>query len=332
MRLSFLSLLVAGCAPGMTPLSTEDDVGQDTGQSFQVQGPAVSGISIQSNGFELVIEDESTVMRVQAVRGSRRSDEIMKLHPELSEFELDVRVLDADGRPFVTSIAGDDWADPTWGEDYWAADTDQVDPAQRKAEFELLAASADLIEDVDVPGFDMELIDLAEVARFNDMGRISAELSMGQMVDELDGAAPPSTTYTHYAGVYRASRWWGTYDHSGIYAVAYTGSSSSPTIYSTVMRGNHGAYPTDSSMSVYCATNWSGRSRTTLYVAPYTDNSYGSSQGGGCSTSYGLTSGYHVCNDDTHAEYGNVKNNSYSSWAVCGDSSLNTYVDSCSSI
>lgn len=329
------STLLAACTPDAVgrqegESGDEPDSG-DTDSSFDGRDVSVGGVSVGEGGFRFSVEREDTLIEIQLERGGRRDQDLLDRHPELSEYESDVRVLDAGGLTFVSAIAGDDWVNPDWGTDYWNA-TGGGD-VNRDSEFELLAGAADKIGELTLPDFDVEIGDVAAIARFHDLGRMKAELSAADL-EEPSEPPPPSATYSHYAAQFSASRWWGSYDHSGVYAMAYTGSLSSPSIRSTVLRGNHGALPTDSAMSLYCSKSWSGRTSTTLYAAPYTDNSYGTSQGGGCSTSYGaiFDNGNHVCNDDSHAEYGNVKNNSYSVWAVCSDNDLNLAADSCSSI
>lgn len=122
---------------------------------------------------------------------------------------------------------------------------------------------------------------------------------------------PPSGSYRHKTHIYTAPLFWGYADHSAV-KVNSCRSTSPPTMDVT--------RPT-SSMSLSCYENFRGRSNATPVLWDNVCDSYSGS---------GVTSGTHVCNDDTYAEYGNVHDNYIvGAWSTCTDSSLRKSAPTC---
>lgn len=95
---------------------------------------------------------------------------------------------------------------------------------------------------------------------------------------------------------------------------------------------NHGREATDGSMSTVngCPKTFTGRSAASPNFQPfaYTDT-FLTGDAGGCWTSYGTGSGQHVCNDDSYAQYLNIKYDTAAYWSTCNDSTLRQWAPSC---
>jgi hypothetical protein len=122
-----------------------------------------------------------------------------------------------------------------------------------------------------------------------------------------------------------------TGEHSAVLLDVYYDGGS---YIGSVSTQNHGREATDGSMSTAynCPKTYTGRSVAFPNFQPYISTDYWLGiygDAGGCGTSYGLTSGKHVCNDDSLAQYYNIKYNTTASWSFCGDSSLAYWAPYC---
>lgn len=139
---------------------------------------------------------------------------------------------------------------------------------------------------------------------------------------------PFASTYTHWTTIRSGSCCWSWGQHSAVWFKSFEGATF---VYQLIL-SNHGRKANDSSLSNSsgCPKSWGPRSNITLNFVPYyATDTFGTGDAGGCSTSYGITSGTHVCNDDSFAEYRNIKNNGVSSWVTCSDSTLRTTAPAC---
>ncbi len=137
-------------------------------------------------------------------------------------------------------------------------------------------------------------------------------------------------TYQHRADIRKATCCWSFGQHSAVQVRTYNSAGNSLLI--TVNTNNHGRSASDPSMtsSSGCPKTWSGRTNLSPPTQPFLGmDNFSSGNAGGCGTSYGTTSGTHVCNDDSAAEYWHVKYNASASWVTCGDQSLRSSAPSC---
>lgn len=135
--------------------------------------------------------------------------------------------------------------------------------------------------------------------------------------------------YTHTVAIRKAVCCNSLGEHS---AVRLSVKDSAGTFVGAVSTRNHGREADDPSMSnaFNCPQSWGGRNVAFPAFQPYvnTDNAI-DGDAGGCNTSYGFSTGQHVCNDDSQAQYWNIKNNTSGTWAVCSDSTLNYWAPYC---
>jgi hypothetical protein len=216
----------------------------------------------------------------ETLRGQPRNDFYKQVDPTLSDFEIDVRVLDEDGRPIFIQQAGDKLADESWVKDILADQKKpRVDPYKRAVHFEMMKEAFAQLEGVTVPAsVAIEKTALA-VTRFsiresvlkNGIANAAAEM-------KEKGYAPD---YNSIA-LHKKSIMLGLGEHSATWANVWG------TIYDNC---NHGSCA--SSMGEKCRTYGSG----TMYWEGSTSNGW---RGGTCLTSYNWTSwGNHNCHDDS---------------------------------
>lgn len=177
---------------------------------------------------------------------------------------------------------------------------------------------------------------LREVS-FSGPQNLNAEPSLppvGTAQTEQEALLPPPsqlTTYTHEVQIRSGPCCWNWGEHSAVLVRVYDDSSQS--FLTSIETGNHGRQPLHPSMSTaaFCPKAWSGRLNFAPVVQPYilTDTAW-DGDAGGCNTPYGITSLKHVCNDDSLAQFLNVKNNSAASnWLTCGDGMLRAAAPHC---
>lgn len=142
-----------------------------------------------------------------------------------------------------------------------------------------------------------------------------------------------SSTFTHQVQIRRGPCFFcgDTGEHSAVLLSVYYDSGG---FIGSVSTQNHGREATDPSMTTAynCPRSYSGRSIAFPNFQPYVSTDlllgvYGDA--GGCHTGYGVTSGHHVCNDDSQAEYNNIKYNLSGTWQFCQDSTLAFWAPYC---
>ena len=160
--------------------------------------------------------------------------------------------------------------------------------------------------------------------------KISGVISINRMYSLSGASAAAGYDYTYQTYIRWKNCCWSFGQHSAVLVNIYY--TFTGVYAGSVSTRNHGTEASDSSMltAANCPKAWSGRTSAYPYFQPYVgSDTYGTGDAGGCGTAYGLTSGLHVCNDDSLAEYSNLKYNSVSSWLTCNDSSLRTTAPSC---
>ncbi|MEN9558045.1 MAG: hypothetical protein RL141_414 [Candidatus Parcubacteria bacterium] len=139
--------------------------------------------------------------------------------------------------------------------------------------------------------------------------------------------------YNHRVGIFYDPIYWIFGHHSAVFLEVY---DSQGVFVASVSTRNHGREATDPTMRNVgggCPRTFTGRSIALPPMQPHiTTDLFSKGDAGGCGTPYDAifpTSGGHVCNDDTAAEYWNIKFNSASSWVTCGDSTLRQFAPTC---
>lgn len=224
--------------------------------------------------------------------------------------DVDVRFHDDSGLAFLIGIGGHAPIDPTWA----AEPVVDAGRSPRYADnFKLAAAALDAVatelQEDDAPS--PEMTALLELHA----GLAQADLHSGSTVD-LPASATAS--YRHDVEIRKKRAFWGLtpYDHSAILLKIYNASSQ---LIIVAWTSNHGTAAIDPSMALHCARSfWRTGTATPLSESP-------------CQTSWGITPGTHLCNDDTKIQYENVKANGFlTTWnGLCSDSTMNLYAPFC---
>lgn len=221
---------------------------------------------------------------------------------DVPDHEVDVRFTDKNGAPFLMQIGGHTPMDPTWFDDL-----NEIPPVgDRAGLLELVpAAVSEALRMGASDDIVMALEGVALAARTSDPEAPS-------VVEELNPVAPPLPTYTQR--IYRKKKAaWNLSsavvgEHSAVYVYIYDSSGSLVGSYYTC---NHGTCANSNSMNTYATNSFT----TSGIVGNYM-----------CSTSWGLLSGQHTCNDDTLMQYYVLSyNNTAPSSTTCSDSSLRRY-------
>jgi hypothetical protein len=219
---------------------------------------------------------------------------------DLPLHEIDIRILDANGAPLLTQIGGHSPMNSDWSEEYF-----RFPPAADREKLLVLVPAAQ--EELEKSGVEEDVLmafeDLVEIATGEDTGPLT-------LVMEEDGSVPPpAATYSQVVNRKKKNAWNlpGAGEHSAIYVKVY---NSSNVYMSTYWTCNHGTCANSGTMSTYATNTFT----TSSFVA-----------NGLCTTTYGILSGQHVCNDDTYIQYSALQGNTTSpSTATCSDNSLRT--------
>jgi hypothetical protein len=282
----------------------------------------------------------------------------------VSPYEYDLIVRNRHGFPFVTSGNYGMPTDPDAG-GLSLEPTVMLDQREQIGDLQLAIETVMTLQGQ--PGvsgrFHWELRSLFHLVNStlngaNDMvdGRIVPEPTPEAIPPELLAPAPPSSgaganpakptisgdagvgvvrqaytaPFSHRVGIFYDPVFWDWGDHSAVFLEIY---DCYGTFVGSISTRNHGREATDPAMSSVggaCPKTYGGRANAMPPFQPYVaTDTFWYGDAGGCGTSYGFTSGTHVCNDDSAAEYWNVKYNSASSWATCGDAALRQYAPAC---
>jgi hypothetical protein len=230
-------------------------------------------------------------------------------NPELPTYNVDVRVVDADGRPFVLQMAGDAFLDPTWQ----SPAVEGFDEQGRVRDFQLMGSAVADFRTLDLPqGLD-------------ELRRAAIQVGLGASAEvdkpELLGTGPSQRGVIAW-GPTSVAKWdfivrkkpfgcCGVGDHS---AVELRGWSASSSVVYRAYSCNHGTCASDTSvMGTHCVMPGFRTDDGTHSRYFYSD---------GCTTSYNVTSVWgHNCNDDSELQ----------GRAIWYDSSQSTTGGSCNS-
>lgn len=356
----FLLLLGVGCSAPSSPAETEEQE-RDT--------PELVSLEQTESSFTAVVERGDAHVTIDVQRKGPRVEGFIRDPEIDSPFESDATIRNRHGWPFVRSYGGDvpvnaaenqsleppreanqeeQMADLQLAIDAALMLRNNPDIGERfrweLGEVLSMARSAldganDILDGKIIPQPTPDLNEIKSEA----IGPVtSAESSIsdnqetGEDLPRLSGSrslksfiASSSSSYYHSASVRWTNCCWGFGQHSAV--LQKTFSSAGAFLNQTSTR-NHGRESTHSSMADAsgCPKAWGLRSNYWPPLQPYLATDYfADGNAGGCGTSYGLTSGTHVCNDDSQADYWHVKYNGYGSWATCGDSTLRASAPSC---
>lgn len=231
-------------------------------------------------------------------------------NPELPTYEVDVRVLDAGGRPFVLQIAGNRFLDPTWQ----TAAVEGFDELDRARDFAMLHQAVPAFRSLALPA-ELDQLRLTGIQLGLVAGGDPAkpEQLASNTTDRVVIAWGPSSV-VKWDFVVRKKPFGccGVGDHS---AVELRGWSASTSIVYRAYSCNHGTCASDTSvMSTHCVMPGFRTDDGTHSRYFYSD---------GCTTSYNVTSVWgHNCNDDSELQ----------GRAIWNDSPQSTTGGSCNSI
>jgi hypothetical protein len=277
-------------------------------------------IDLYSKGEGLfgIFEVAGTRFTLETLRGPQVPDEVRMGDETAPLFEIDLRLIDEKGFPFVVLTGGSSPIDPEWSKPQDAASTG--DPkamaARSAADFSAAFEALSNLERIKVASdFEPELNTIRNLVPLLRRARIRVQLE-----DEPGSTAAAAGTkacdYRHEVDVYDKSTFFGILGarHSGTVGWALYATGGYRQMW---VACNHGTCPGDSAMQALCYY-LSAANRCSAYLsAP------------NCSTSYGFFSGQHVCNDDSYIQYYRIKYDLYpsTSGGTCADSSLRTRFD-----
>lgn len=232
-------------------------------------------------------------MRLGSVMQIPPTPEELASNPDLPTYEVDVRVLDADGRPFATQMGGHAFLDETWA----MPSIKDFDEEGRRKDFVLLAHAVESFRTRALPP------DLEQFRRTGIQIGLGANADPGkpELLDSDPKAGSPQgviawgpSSVVKWDFVVRKKPFGccGVGNHS---AVTLRGWSSSNSIVFQAHSCNHGTCASDTSvMSVHCVMS-GFRTDDGTHSRYFYPN--------GCTTSYNVTSVWgHNCNDDSELQ------------------------------
>lgn len=267
------------------------------------------------NGINGSYEFDGKVVHFETRRGSRTPKFLRDGDPATPNFEIDVRFMGQDGKPFLIQIGGDTPLDHTWIE----ATSKLKGDTEAKADFELAAKTIETLKKLK---FDHKfthehqaLLNLAPI------------VDSAQVIEKIEGvpnqtlAAPTllaAKTYRHRVEIHHKSCCFGLGRHSATIGKYISTNGVTTT---AVITCNHGTCANQ--MALKCSWTSASPGNRTNHVHNHVT----------CSTPYNPTSafGRHNSNDDTDLQYRAVRLNSHpsSTGGTCNDSSVNNEPTSC---
>ncbi len=263
---------------------------------------------------------------------------------------FDTILLDRNGASLILQLGGDEFIEPQWV-DLVVAPPDTSTLEERHEDIllgmELLdrleahAVAPDFAWEIEGLRFTLEhaLRDIAS-SRLNDLNPEPTPdlreaiplLAEGATLPEL--ARPPQAAagdgFIHQIDIKTGECCWNYAEHSAVIVTSFM----PPHIWlAMVVTGNHGRLATNPSLSSApsCPKSWSGRDYLFPKFQPFeADDDAHEGEAGGCNTSYGVLAGRHVCNDDSLAQYYNVKYDQAGNWETCSDGTLRKKAPNCS--
>ncbi|TAK04043.1 hypothetical protein EPO34_02710 [Patescibacteria group bacterium] len=300
---------------------------------------------ISATKLKVVVERGEARVSIEFERGPLRPESWLGNPDEESSTLDDLLVADRNDLVFLTQFGGDTALDPDVGERI-RPPPDDLNMKQRYEDLVLARDAADFLENDEeiLAQFKWSLEGLRDIANITlqdetwrgvklpaadpqpDVSEVEDQAN-GEILDfssMMQGFTATSVRYMHRAYIRWKPCCWSFGEHSA--ALVFVYNSSGTALLKTIDTKNHGTAATHNSMfdAAGCPKTWGDRSNYLPPLQPFKSSDtflYGNA--GGCSTPYDAiepTTGGHVCNDDSMAEYFNTKYNASSSWATCGDS------------
>jgi hypothetical protein len=284
------------------------------------------------------LENDDAFVVVMFKKGAPRPHEYHGDPNVDSPHEFDIAVQDRNGALSHLFIGGDELIDLNW------IDVMSPPPPESTLEerHEDLLLALELLERLEeslalsrayeweIRGLRTSLQATLREVSFTGPQDLQLEPPQSGTLDEI--LPPPSQviTYTHVVQIRKGPCCWDYGEHSAVLVHLYDAGNQYLTSIET---GNHGRQATHNSMSTAanCPKAYGGRANFAPTVQPYkATDTFWDGDAGGCNTPYGTTAAKHVCNDDSLAQFYNVKNNSAAvSWLTCGDGLLRTVAPHC---
>ncbi len=263
--------------------------------------------NIEINGVQVTIETK---------RGKRNPALARKNDPSAPEYAIDVRIIDQNGTPIFVQVGGNSPIDKKWSASFDSAVSSSTEDRGQNAQQAFAAVDAVLSQNKTLMSSAALAPEQAALTNLRALikSTLVTDSISGYQEQEFPFSAQAACTEIQIAEIWKKPTLIFA-EHSGSVA---KWKMSNGTIYTMWSACNHGTCPGDSTMSKKCSKSFllrCGYSR----AAP------------NCSTAYGLTKGYHVCNDDTYIQYDAIKRN-YSpstTGGTCSDASLRAYAPSC---
>jgi hypothetical protein len=327
-------MIAAGCGPP----APADDVGS---------GVHIVNLRQAEDGFKSVATRGNARVTLTVSRLGLRSEGFVR-DPEIdSPYEADLIVRNRHDFPFLTS-GNHGVPDDADGGVVSLESPSQVNHYEQVEDLQLAVDAADRLRSQTGLGemFRWELRSLHYLAagaleRADDVitGRLEAtptEVAPSPTPAPTAGKALqswgwPAPTYIHRISIRYAACCNSLGHHSAVLFEVFSGDG---TFIGSISTKNHGREASDPSMvtATGCPRAWSGRTTVFPNFRPYlaTDfDFWGANDAGGCHTYYGLWPGSHACNDDSQAQYWNIKYNVSGTWAICEDAKLNWWAPHC---
>lgn len=330
-----MSILTIGCDDGQ-PLVDNQSFDAGTEQGIQITKQTETDLRVVA-----VSGDEKVTISIHR-NGLRPSDAIRNPDTD-SPYDSDILVRNRHGFPFVTSGNHGLPYDPDTGKAISSEKPSSVVHQEQIEDLKFGMATVEQLRGQDISGkqYSWELRSLyymldSALKTADDMLDVDSSISAKAVTGESVGVTRQAYTapYTHKVWIKYIPIFWTAWqgDHSAILLGIY---DSLGAFIAQVSTRNHGTEATDPSMYTAwtCPSTYSGRNVVFPAFQPFvnTDTAL-MGDAGGCNTPYDAiwpTTGGHVCNDDTLAQYWNIKYNQSGTYPTCSDSTLRTSAPLC---
>lgn len=228
---------------------------------------------------------KSQRIRIETIRGPRIPNQLRQYDPGAPRFEIDIRLVDESGYPFFVQFGGHGPIDESWTKSDSGLPEELAVPSDEQARRNFIVAERAL-EALTRSRFKVAWLN-EQRALANIVPAIREAIAMDTLEPLSPGAAEKSTcNYRHVLSVYKGSAFLGIAgsEHSATRATNVSPTGQVTQIWAS---SNHGRTYSEAGMSFY--DSWIGFNRCSL----------GSISWPQCVTSYGITKGTHVCNDDS---------------------------------
>jgi hypothetical protein len=291
-----MKLIAVGLFAGVVGLACSAPLETET----TVSETALSVLEAKEGRLVLSYKTQGRAIRYELLLGPKMETQEAPADPEEPTYQVDARVLDAEGREFFMQMGGDTFLDASWQ----MKPLEGFDEAVRVRDIARMHDALDDLRALAVPDSLVELKKAAiQIGRSVD--RLEEKPNAPVTVEAEEGPALGTKTVS-ISNSY-AYKWdyvirqqysgWFNWDHS---AVQLRGWSSGGSVVGYYNSCNHGACSNYSSMATKCVmSGWrydNGTRRRYFYSEP--SGSTGTRYGG-CSTPWGVTGATHFCNGDS---------------------------------